>query len=99
MKMTATIISYVLLTWKSKDGHKDWCVCGNCKKVERDCLSCQEVRAISEEKIPCLNKLTLKNVLVGLHESKSALEKEHQVKNRSNFSAYKQFVWWIYRNS
>ena len=46
----------------------------------------------------CLDKLVLKNVLVGLHESKGDfLEKENEIKNRSlRFAAYKQFVWWIY---
>jgi len=59
-----------------RSGHKNWCVCGNCKKELReiDCLCCQEVAAISEEnfegnqcitmseqfQIFCLNKLVLK---------------------------------------
>ena len=32
-------------------GHKDWCICGCCKKEIReiDCLCCQEVAAISED--------------------------------------------------
>jgi len=35
-----------------RQGNTDWCNCGNCKKEtkEIDCLCCQEVDAISEEK-------------------------------------------------
>ena len=34
-----------------RTGHKDWCICGCCKKEIReiDCLCCQEVAAISED--------------------------------------------------
>ena len=47
----------------------------------------------------CLEKLVLKNVLVGLHEAKGdPPEKENEIKNRlSRFAIYKQFVWWIYQ--
>ena len=78
-----------------------------------DCLCCQEAAAISEENFEenqcitmsrkfqthCLEKLALKNVLVGLHEAiGDPLEKENEIKNRSlRFAAYKQLVWWIYQ--
>ena len=95
-------------------GHKNWCVCGNCKKELReiDSLCCQEVAAIPEENFEgnqcitmseqfqtlCLNKIVLKNVLVGLHESKGDPLEKDEVKNRSlRYAAYKQFVWWIYQ--
>ena len=69
-----------------RSGNKEWCQCGTCKKEIReiDCLCCQEVADISDEKFesqkcitlsqqfktPCLENLVLKNVLVGLHETK-----------------------------
>ena len=36
---------------KIRAGHKDWCICGCCKKEIReiDCLCCQQVAAISED--------------------------------------------------
>ena len=96
-------------------GSKDWCKCGCCKKenTEIDCLCCQEVYAISEDKFEnhncitlatefktlCLAKFVLKNVLVGLHETgEDPLEKESELTNRSlRFAAYKQFIWWIFQ--
>ena len=41
----------------------------------------------------------LKNDMVGLHEAKGdLLEKENEIKNKSlRFTAYKQYVWWIYQ--
>ena len=64
----------------------EWCQCGTCKKEIReiDYLCCQEVAAISDDKFEsqkcitlsqqfktlCLEKLVLKNVLVGLHETR-----------------------------
>ena len=37
--------------------------------------------------------------MVGLHEAKGdPLEKENEIKNKSlRFTAYKQYVWWIYQ--
>ena len=45
-----------------------------------------------------VEKLVLKNVLVGLHEAKGdPLEKENEIKNRPlRFAACTQFVWWVY---
>lgn len=95
-------------------GNKDWCKCSFCKIEIRDidCLCCQEVEAILEESFEgnecitlskefqtlCLETTVLKNVLVGLHESKGdPLEDENEIKNRSlRFAAYKQFVWWVF---
>lgn len=67
-------------------GHKEWCKCGQCKHEIReiDCLCCQEVAAISENKfednlcitrssefkVLCVEKSVLKNVLVALHETR-----------------------------
>ena len=76
-----------------RSGNKEWCQCGTCKKeiCEIDCLCCQEVASINEYKFEnqkciklsqqfktlCLEKLVLKNVLVGLRESRGdPLEKE-----------------------
>ena len=95
-------------------GNKDWCKCGCCKKENReiDCLCCQEVYAISEDKFEndnCITlatefktlylaKFVLKNVLVGLHETRGdPLEKESELTNRSlRFAACKQFIWWVF---
>ena len=92
----------------------NWCKWGHCKKEVReiDCLCCQEVDTISEEKFEgqncvtqseqfktlCLNKFVLQNVLVGFHETRGdVLEKENEVRNKSlRFAAYKQFIWWIF---
>ena len=70
----------------NRTGHKDWYICGRCKKEIReiDSLCCQEVAAISEENFErnqcitmskqfqtlCMEKLVLINVFVGLHEAK-----------------------------
>lgn len=80
---------------------------------EIDCLCCQEVAALnskfdresmhcitqsSEFDTLCLNKTVLKNVLTGLHVSRGDFL-EDDVTNRSlRFAAYKQFVWWIFKN-
>ena len=75
-------------------------------------MCCQEVYAISEDKFEnhncitlatefktCLAKFVLKNVLVGLYETRGdPLEKESELTNRSlRFAAYKQFKWWIFQ--
>ena len=91
--------------------NKEWCQCGTCKKkiCEIDSLCCQEVAAISDDKFKsqkwitlsqqfktlCLEKLVLKNVLVGLHETRGdPLEKDGKLSNRSlRFTAYRQFIW------
>ena len=80
---------------------------------EIDCLCCQEVAALnskfdtesmnciiqsSEFETLCLNKTVLKNVLTGLHVSRGDFL-EDDITNRSlRFAAYKQFVWWIFKN-
>ena len=48
----------------------------------------------------CLNKTILKNVLVGLHETRGdPLENYKDLQNRSlRFAAYKQFIWWIFQH-
>ena len=48
----------------------------------------------------CLNKTILKNVLVGLHETRGdPLENDKDLQNRSlRFAAYKQFIWWIFQH-
>ena len=97
-----------------RSGNKEWCQCGTCKKEIReiDCLCCQEVATISVDKFEsqkcitlsqqfktlCLEKLVLKNVLVGLHETwGDLLEKDGKLSNRSlHFAAYKQFIWWVF---
>ena len=97
-----------------RSGNKEWCQCGTCKKEIREinCLCCQEVAAISVDKFEsqkcitlsqqfktlCLEKLVLKNVLVGLHETwGDLLEKDGKLSNRSlHFAAYKQFIWWVF---
>ena len=69
-----------------RSGYREWCQCETCKKGIReiDCLCCQEVAAISDNKFESqkcitlsqqfktlsLEKLVLKNVLVGLHETR-----------------------------
>ena len=91
--------------------NKEWCQCGTCKKeiCEIDSLCCQEVAAISDDKFKsqkwitltqqfktlCLEKLVLKNVLVGLHETRGdPLKKDGKLSNRSlRFTAYRQFIW------
>ena len=97
-------------------GNKEWCNCDQCKREIRDVdsLCCTEVAAIVEEKFEgkkcvtlakefellCLNKTILKNVLVGLHETRGDfLEQNMDVQNRSlRFAAYKQFIWWIFQH-
>ena len=97
-----------------RSGNKEWCQCGTCKKEIRkiDCLCCQEVAAISDDKSEsqkcitlsqqfktlCLEKLVLKNVLLGLHETRGdPLEKHGKLSHRSlRFAAYKQFIWWVF---
>jgi len=94
-------------------GNLVWCSCSQCsiEKREIDCLCCHEVSAVSEEqfdgkqcitftdefKTICLNKTVLKNVLVGMHETRGDhIEKE--TSNRSyRYAAYKQFVWWVFQ--
>ena len=83
-----------------RSGNKEWCQCGTYKKEIReiDCLCCQEVAAISDDKFEsqkcitlsrqfktlCLEKLVLKNVLVGLHETRGdPLEKDGKLSNGS----------------
>ena len=79
--------------------------------IESD-LCCQEVAAISDDKFEsqkcvtrsqqfktlCFEKLVLKNVLVGLHETTGdPLEKDGKLSNRSlRFEVYKQFIWWVF---
>ena len=48
----------------------------------------------------CLNKTILKNVLVGLHETRGdPLENDKDLQNRSLcFAAYKQFTWGIFQD-
>ena len=48
----------------------------------------------------CLNKTILKNVLVGLHETRGdPLENDKDLQNRSlRFAAYKQFTWGIFQD-
>ena len=97
-------------------GNKDWCQCSQCKREiqEIDSLCCTEVPAIMEDKFEgkkyitlahefellCLNKTILKNVLVGLHETRrDPLENYKDLQNRSlRFAAYKQFIWWIFQH-
>ena len=96
-----------------RTGNLLWCDCSKCSIEEReiDCLCCHEVSAISEEqfsgnvcitnseefKIICLNKAVLKNVLIGMHETKGD-PLEQKITNRSyRFAAYKQFVWWVFQ--
>ena len=97
-----------------RSGNKEWCQCGTYKKEIReiDCLCCQDVAAISDDKFEsqkcitlsrqfktlCLEKLVLKNVLVGLHETRGdPLEKDGKLSNGSlRFAAYKQFIWWVF---
>ena len=98
-----------------RSGNKEWCQCGTCKKeiFEIDCLCCQEVAATSDDRFAsqkcitlsqqfktlCLEKLALKNVLVGLHETRrDPLEKDGKLSNISlRFAAYKQFIWWVFQ--
>ena len=93
---------------------KEWCQCGTCKKEIREinCLCCQEVAVISDDKYEsqkcitlsqqfktlCLEKLVLKNVLVGLQKTRGDLfEKDGKLSNRSlRFAAYKQLIWWVF---
>ena len=100
-----------------RSGNKEWSQCGTCKKEIReiDCLCCQKVAAISDDKFEsqkcitlsqqfktlCLEKLVLKNLLVGLHETRGdLLEKDGKLSNRSLcFAAHKQFIWWIFERS
>ena len=97
-------------------GYKGWCKCGQCKREIReiDSLCCTEVPAIIEDKFEgkkcitlghefkllCLNKTILKNVLVGLHETRGdPAENDKDLLNRSlRFAAYKQFIWWIFQH-
>ena len=97
-------------------GNKEWCKCDECKREIRDIdsLCCTEVAAIAEEKFEgkkcvtltkefdllCVNKTILKNVLIGLHETRGdPLEKDSDIQNRSlRFAAYKQFIWWIFQH-
>ena len=97
-------------------GNKDWCKCGQYKRKIReiDSLCFTEVPAIIEDKsegkkcitlahelqLMCLNKTILKNVLVGLHETRrDPLENYKDLQNRSlRFAAYKQFIWWIFQH-
>ena len=95
-------------------GNKDWCKYGQCKTEIReiDSLCCAEVPAFLDEferkkcitlghkfELLCLNKTILKNVLVGLHETRGdSLENDKDLQNRSLcFAAYKQFIWWIFQ--
>ncbi|XP_057303347.1 P2X purinoceptor 7-like [Hydractinia symbiolongicarpus] len=98
---------------KTRTGNTEWCTCGKCKVEQRDidCLCCQEVGALQDKieqqlcvtqldqfKTLCLNADVLKNVLVGLHESKGD-HLEENIKNRSmRYAAYKQFTWWLYQH-
>ena len=100
---------------EERRGNTNWCKCSSCKRELRgiDSLCCTEVAAINEEKFEgkkciteaeefgllCCNKAVLKNVLVGLHETRGdPLEKDSEIKNRSlRFAAYKQFIWWIFQ--
>ena len=96
-------------------GNKKWCTCGHCKKelYEIDCLCCQEEPAISEDKFEghgcitfaqmfktlCLEKQVLKNVLIGLHETRGdPIEKKDGVfiNKAIRFASYRQFIWWIF---
>ena len=96
-------------------GNKDWCKCGQCKTEIReiDSLCCTEVPAILDKfegkkcitlayefELLCLNKTILKNVLVGLHETRGdPLENDKDLQSRSpRFPAYKQFIWWIFQH-
>ena len=99
-----------------QEGNKYWCKCGQCKREIReiDSLCCTEVPAIIEDKFEgkkcitlghefkllCLNKTILKNVLVGLHETRGdPAENDKDLLNRSlRFAAYKQFIWWIFQH-
>ena len=73
-----------------RSGNRAWCQCETCKKGIHE-IDCQEVPVISDDKFEsqkcitlslqfktlCLEKLELKNVLVGLHESRGdPLEKD-----------------------
>ena len=48
----------------------------------------------------CLNKTILKNVLVGLHETRGdPAENDNDLLNRYlRFATYKQFIWWIFQH-
>ena len=95
-------------------GNKNWCKCGQCKTEIReiDSLCCTEVPAISDKfegkkcitlahefELLRLNKTILKNVLVGLHETRGdPLENDKDLQNISLcFAVYKQFIWWIFQ--
>ena len=76
---------------------------------EIDSFCCTEVPAIIEDKFKgkecitlahefellCLSKIILKNVLIGLLETRGhPLENHKDLQNRSlHFAAYKQFIW------
>ena len=97
-------------------GNKDGCKCGQCKREiqEIDSLCCTEVPAIIEDKFEgkkcitlghefkllCLNKTILKNVLVGLHETRGdPLENDNDLQSRPLcFAASKQYIWWMFRH-
>ena len=80
---------------------------------EIDCLCCQEVAALnskfdaenmtciiqsSEFETLCLNETVLKNVLTGLHVSRGDFLEDNTTNRSLRFAAYKQFVWWIFKN-
>ena len=83
----------------NRSGHKDWCICGCCKKEIReiDCLCCQEVAAISEVNFSgnqcitmskqfqtlCLEKLVVK--MFWLHYMK--LKEENKTKSKTDHCA------------
>ena len=82
------------------------------EKREIDCLCCQEVNAVNgifhneqvqcaamceEFKTLCLNKVVLKNVLTGLHETKGDPVEDKLLNQSLRYAAYKQFIWWEFR--
>ena len=82
------------------------------EKREIDCLCYQEVDALTgifhnekfkcavmckEFKTFCLNKVVLKNVLTGLHETRGDPIEDHFSNRSLRYAAYKHFIWWIFK--
>jgi len=73
-----------------RDGQQDWCVCGNCKKVERDLHQFQKKRYFAW--INSYWKMFWLGTWI-----KGCFGKRTPCKKSLQFSAYKQFFWWIYQ--